>query len=56
MPVGCLGNTSSSDQKDLRNHSISGYHLDEGGGNGATNQVSNILGLLAISYDIIYNP
>ena len=52
MPVGCLGNTSSSDQKDLRNHSISGSHLDEGGGNGATNQVSNILGLLAISYDI----
>ena len=40
MPVGCLGNTSSTDQNDLRNHSISGSHLDEGGGNGNTNQVA----------------
>ena len=41
MPVGCLGNSSSTDQKDLRNHSISGSHLDEGGGNGNTNQVKH---------------
>ena len=40
MPVGCLGNTSSTDQNDLRNHSIVGSHLDEGGGNGNTNQVT----------------
>ena len=42
MPVGCLGNTSSTDQKDLRNHSISGSHLEEGGGNGNINQVKTI--------------
>ena len=41
MPVGCLGNSSSTDQKDLRNHSISGSHLDEGGGNGNKNQVKH---------------
>ena len=43
MPVGCLGNTSSTDQKDLRNHSISGSHLEEGGGNGNINQVKTKL-------------
>ena len=38
MPVGCLGNTSSSsDQKDLKNHSSVGSHLDEGGGGGNGN-------------------
>ena len=40
MPVGCLGNTSNSDQKDLKNNSCSGSHLDEGGGNGSKQQVS----------------
>ena len=35
MPVGCLGNNSSSDQKDLQNQSSVGLHLDEGGGNGS---------------------
>ena len=39
MPVGCLGNTSSSDQKDLKNQSSVGLHLDEGGGNGHKQQV-----------------
>ena len=38
MPVGCLGNTSSSsDQKDLKNHSSVGSHLDEGGGGNGNN-------------------
>ena len=38
MPVGCLGNTSSSsDQKDLKNHSSVGSHRDEGGGGGNGN-------------------
>ena len=40
MPVGCLGNNSNNDQKDLKNQSSVGFHLDEGGGNG-NNQVKN---------------
>ena len=40
MPVGCLGNTSSSDQQDLKNQSSVGSYLDEGGGgNGNKQQV-----------------
>ena len=40
MPVGCLGNTSSSDQKDLTNTSSVGSQLDEGGGNGSKKKVN----------------
>ena len=31
MPVGCLGNTSSNDQRDSKNQSSVGQNLDEGG-------------------------
>lgn len=43
MPVGCLGNTSSSsDQKDLKNHPSVGSHLDEGGGGNGNNSMVKI--------------